>query len=102
MKGEPLDGLPEAKGIIGDGETSDLSHLGSPPLLQIMASKVIEAQYPLHLQYHGSRCSRRGSRHQEETHMKINLPIFKDEDAKDAVTYQKLEMGLDSVHVCWL
>ena len=29
--------------------------------------------------------------------MKINLPIFKDEDAKDAVTYQSLEMGFDSL-----
>ena len=52
MKDEPLDGLPKAKGIIGDRETSDLSHPGSPPLLQTMALKVIEAQYPLHLQYH--------------------------------------------------
>ena len=51
-KDEPLDGPPEAKGIIGDGETSDLSHPGSPPLLQTVASKVIEVQYPWHLQYH--------------------------------------------------
>ena len=51
-KDEPLDGLPEAKGIIGDGEASNLGHPGSPPLLQTMASKVIEAQYPHHLQYH--------------------------------------------------
>ena len=35
----------------------------------------------------GCGCSRRGRRHWEETHMKINLPIFKDEDAKDTVTY---------------
>ena len=49
---EPLDGLPEAEGIIGDGETSDLGHLGSLPLLQTMASKVIEAQYPWHLECH--------------------------------------------------
>ena len=34
-----------------------------------------------------SRHSRRGGQHQEDgAHMKINLPIFKDEDAKDAVT----------------
>ena len=52
MKDEPLDGLPKAEGIIGDGEASNLSHLGSPPLLQTVASKVIEAQYPWHLQYH--------------------------------------------------
>ena len=51
-KDEPLDGLPEAKGIIGGRETSNLGHQGSPPLLQTVASKVIEAQYPWHLQYH--------------------------------------------------
>ena len=52
MKDKPLDGLPKAEGIIGDRETSNLSHPGSLPLLQTVASKVIEAQYPLHLQYH--------------------------------------------------
>ena len=52
MKDEPLDGLPEAKAIIGDGETSNLGHLGSPPLLQTVALKVKEAQYPWRLQYH--------------------------------------------------
>ena len=35
-----------------------------------------------------SRHSRQGRQHQEEACMKINLPIFKNEDAKDAVTYQ--------------
>ena len=50
MEDKPLDSLPKAEGIIGDGETSNLGHLGSPPLLQTMASKVIEAQYPQHLQ----------------------------------------------------
>ena len=58
MEDKPLDGLPKAKGIIGDGETSNLSHPGSPPLLQTMASKVIEAQYPLHLQYHPGQIAR--------------------------------------------
>ena len=52
MKDKPLIGLPEAKGVIGDGETSDLGHPGSTPLLQTMALKVIEAHYPWHLQYH--------------------------------------------------
>ena len=52
MKDEPLNGLPKAKGVIGDGETSDLSHPGSPPLLQTVALKSIEVQYPWHLQYH--------------------------------------------------
>ena len=35
-----------------------------------------------------SRHSRQGRGHQDEAHMKINLPVFKDKDAKDAVTYQ--------------
>ena len=52
MKDEPLNGLPKAKGVLGDRETSNLGHPGSPPLLQTMASKATEAQYPRHLQYH--------------------------------------------------
>ena len=52
MEDKPLDSLPKAKGVIGDRETSNFSHPGSPPLLQTVALKVIEAQYPLHLQYH--------------------------------------------------
>ena len=52
MEDKPLNGLPEAEGIIGDRETRDLSHLGSPSLLQTMALKVIDARYPQHLQYH--------------------------------------------------
>ena len=58
MKDEPLNGLLEAEGIIGDGETSDLSHPGSPPLLKTMASKAIEVHYPWHLQYHPSQIAR--------------------------------------------
>ena len=58
MEDKPLDGLPKAEGIIGDGETSDLGHLGSPPLLQTVASKVIEARYPWHLQYHPVQIAR--------------------------------------------
>ena len=41
-----------------------------------------------------SGCLRHGRRHREETRMKINLPIFKDEDAKDAVTYQSWRWDL--------
>ena len=37
---------------------------------------------------------RHGRRHREETRMKINLPIFKDEDAKDMVTYQSWRWDL--------
>ena len=51
-KDKPLDGLSEADGVIGEGGTSDLSHLGSPPLLWTVASKAIGVQYPWHLQYH--------------------------------------------------
>ena len=68
-KDEPLDGLPEAEGIIGDGDTSNLGHLGSPPLLQhgfesdrssiSMASSI--SSHSDHTD--GSRCSRRGRRH---------------------------------------
>ena len=52
MEDKPLNGLPKAEDVIGDGETSNLSHLGSSPLLQTMALKVIEARYPQCLQYH--------------------------------------------------
>ena len=50
-----------------------------------------------------SRCDRsdgsqhpiRGRWHQEDgAHMKINLPVFKDDDAKDAVTYQSWRWNL--------
>ena len=33
--------------------------------------------------------------------MKINLPVFKDEDTKDAVTYQVV-LGLDSLSLHWM
>ena len=42
--------------------------------------------------WHGRQCR------VTETHMKINLPIFKDEDAKDAVTYQSWRWGLLVYH----
>ena len=43
----------------------------------------------------GSQHSQRGRWHWEDgAHMKINLPVFKDEDAKDAVTYQSWRWDL--------
>ena len=44
----------------------------------------------------GSQCiPDEGDRHQEDrAHMKINLPVFKDEDAKDTVTYQSWRWDL--------
>ena len=47
----------------------------------------------------GSGHSRWGRKHWEETCMKINLPIFKDEDAKDTVTYQSWRWDL-TVYNC--
>ena len=47
-----LEGLPKAKGIIGDGGTSDLSHPGFLPLPQNMVSKVIGVHCLQHLQCH--------------------------------------------------
>ena len=49
MEDEPLNGIPGAEDIIGDGEISDLSCPGSLPLLLTVASKVTEAQSPWHL-----------------------------------------------------
>ena len=48
----------------------------------------------------GSWCSQQGRQHQEDgAHMKINLPVFKDEDAKDVVTYQSWRWDL-TVYWC--
>ena len=42
----------------------------------------------------GSWHSQQGKQHQEDAHMKINLPVFKDEDVKDAVTCQSWRWDL--------
>ena len=43
----------------------------------------------------GSQHSQHGRQHREDgAHMKINLPVFEDEDAKDAVTYQSWRWDL--------
>ena len=50
-------------------------------------------------QSEGSHHPWRGRQHGEaEAHMKINLPIFKDEDTKDAVTYQSWGRDLTVYH----
>ena len=54
MTSEHLDSLPEAKGIIGDRGTSNLSHPGSLPLPQTMVLKVIEVHCQWCLQCHPS------------------------------------------------
>ena len=98
---EPLNGLPKAEGIIGDGETINLGCPGSPPLLQTMALKAIEVQYPRCLQISSQSDHRMDTDILDEAggiekkhDMKINLPIFKDEDAKDAMTYQSWRWDL--------
>ena len=60
MMNEHPNGLLEAKGIIGDEGTSDLSHPGFLPLPQTMVSKVIEVQYPQCLQCHLNRTTQMG------------------------------------------
>ena len=52
--------LPEAKGIRGDKETSNLSHPSFLPLPQTIVLKAIEVHYPRHLQYHPSRTAQMG------------------------------------------
>ena len=52
MKDEPLNGLPRAKDITGDGEISNLGCPGSLPLLWTVVLKAIEVQCPRHLQCH--------------------------------------------------
>ena len=55
MMNEPLNGLLEVKGIIGDEGTSNCSHLGSLLLLQTMVLKGIEVHCPWSLQCHPGR-----------------------------------------------
>ena len=97
----PLDGLPVAEGVIGEGETRGHDHLGFHPLCadpgfesdRSSISMVSSISSRLD-RSDGSGHLRQGRKHQEETRMKINLPIFKDEDAKDAVTYQSWRWDL--------
>ena len=58
-------------------------------LLSTMSSMSSRSDHSDKLRY-----SRWGWWHREETCMKINLPIFKDKDAKDAVTYQSWRWDL--------
>ena len=54
MMNKHLHGLPEGKGIIGDGGTSNLGHPDSLPLPQTVVSKAIEVHCQQHLQCHPS------------------------------------------------
>ena len=48
----PLDGLPMAEDVIGEGETRDHNHLGFHPLCQTKGSRVIGVQSQWRLPYH--------------------------------------------------
>ena len=96
-----LAGPQEAENAIGDGEIRGLDHLGFLHLPQTMLLGVIGVHYQQCLQCHpdlitqtDQRNSKWGRWHWEEAHMKINLPIFKDKDAKDAVTYESWRWDL--------
>ena len=84
-----------AMSIIGIGETKDLSRLGSLHPPQTVGSRATGVCYQQCPQCHPDLT---GQMNQdipdEEACMKINLPIFKDEDAKDAVTYQSWRLDL--------
>ena len=54
------DSLPEAEGIIGDKETSDLGHPSLHPLPQTVVLKAIEVHYPWCLQYHPGQTAQMG------------------------------------------
>ena len=66
------------------GFNSDRSSLSMASLMSSMSDRS-----------EGSWHSQWGRQHQEDgTHMKINLPVFKDKDAKDVVTYQSWRWDL--------
>ena len=90
-----LAGPQEAKNAIGDGEIRGLDHLGFLHLPQTMVLRVIGVHYQQHLQCCPDLITQtdqvfltRLTTPRRSTHVKINLPVFKDEDTKDAVTYQ--------------
>ena len=95
-----------AKNIIGIGETRGLDHLGSLHLPQIVGLRMTGVCYWLP-QFHPGLTGQMDQDVPEEVdsiekkglHMKINLPILKDKDAKDAVAYQSQRWDL-TVYQC--
>ena len=103
MMNKHLNGLLKAEGVIGDKGTSMTTVTLVPfSFPRLMVLKVIEVHCPWHLQCHPGRTTQMdpdvlddGRRHSRRNAcMKIILPIFKDEDAKDAVTYQSWRWNL--------
>ena len=66
------------------GFKSDRSLVSTASLVSSQSDKLEDSQHS----QHGRRCRETGA------HMKINLPIFKDEDTKDAVSYQSWRWDL--------
>ena len=91
---------PEAGIVVRGDRIGGQFDLGHPHPCQIRDLKVIEVQCWQHLQFlcsqtEGSQHSQICRQHTETVaHMKINLPIFKNEDAKDAITYQSWRWDL--------
>ena len=92
----------EAKNATDVWETKGLCHLSSPYLPQIMGLRATGVHYQWLPQCHLGMTGEMGPNIPDEgdgtredgAHMKVNLPIFKDEDAKDAVTYQSWRWDL--------
>ena len=85
--------LLEAKGIIGDEETSNLGHLSFLPLPKTVVLKVIEVHYPRCLQCHLGQTTKTDP----DTLDKVGG--IEKKCTKDAVTYQSWRWDL-TVHRC--
>ena len=101
-------GPQEARTTTGIGETIGNHCIGyhHPPQttdLRVIKSSLSMALLMLSMSNisEGSWHSQHGRQHREDgAHMKINLTVFKDEDAKDAVTYQSWRWDLNSILTC--
>ena len=71
------------------GFESNRSSLSMASLMSSMSDRSEGSQHPQCGRWHW----------EDRAHMKINLPVFKDEDAKDADTYQSLRWDL-TVYQC--
>ena len=100
----PPDSLLKATAATGGGETKDHNPPGTYPHHQTEASKATRVQSPWHLRGHPNWTIQtvlgihdEDRRWRKETHMKINLPIFKDEDMQRRGDLPKLEVGFDGL-----
>ena len=91
----------KAMNATGDEGTKGLNHLGFLCLHWTVVLRVTEAHYQWLLWCHPDQTIQIGQGIPDEVDSikrrhawKINLPIFKDEDAKDAVTYQSWRWDL--------